>query len=84
MPNPLHRREYEIFRNLLVKAREDAGLSQTDIALRMDKPQSFVSKYERGERRLDFTEFMEIATILSIDKKKFMNNYCVQIERHEP
>jgi transcriptional regulator with XRE-family HTH domain len=84
MANPLHRRQYEIFRNLLVKAREDAGLSQTEIALRMDKPQSFVSKYERGERRLDFTEFMEIATILSIDKKKFISNYCSLVDRHKP
>ena len=80
MPNPLHRRQYEIFRNLLVKAREDAGLSQTEIALRLDKPQSFVSKYERGERRLDFTEFMEIATILSINKENFINIYCSQLD----
>lgn len=41
----------------------------------MKKPQSFVSKYERGERRLDFTEFMELAAILSIDVGEFIEDF---------
>ena len=55
-------------------------MSQSEIALRLDKPQSFVSKYERGERRLDFTEFMEIATILSIDMENFIASYCSELD----
>lgn len=75
MPNPLHRAQYEEFRNLLVKARDEAQLSQAEVAERMGKPQSFVSKYERGERRLDFTEFLELAAILSIDVPRFIRKY---------
>ena len=75
MSNPLHRAQYETFRKLLIKAREEAQLSQTEVAEQMAKPQSFVSKYERGERRLDFTEFMELAEVLSIDLPSFIKRY---------
>lgn len=75
MPNPLHSQQYDVFRKLLVSAREACGLTQVEVAQRMEKPQSFVSKYERGERRLDFTEFMELAAILSIDVSKFIEDY---------
>lgn len=78
MPNPLHRQQYEVFRELLVSAREACGLTQLEVAQRLGKPQSFVSKYERGERRLDFTEFMELASILSIDVGKFIEDYRQQ------
>jgi transcriptional regulator with XRE-family HTH domain len=46
---------------LLVQARSDAGLSQVDLAARLNRPQSYVSKYESGERRLDLIEFIEVA-----------------------
>lgn len=75
MPNPLHSQQYDVFRKLLVSARETSGLTQVEVAQRMKKPQSFVSKYERGERRLDFTEFMELAAILSIDVGEFIEDF---------
>lgn len=83
MPNPLHRCQYESFRKMLVVARK-AGLTQVEVALRLDKPQSFVSKYEHGERRLDFTEFMEIADILSIDVSRFNEEYRQQLLDAQP
>jgi transcriptional regulator with XRE-family HTH domain len=62
---------------MLVVARKAAGLTQVEVALHLDKLQSFVSKYEHGERRLDFTEFMEIADNLSVDVSRFssLNNW---------
>ncbi|MNC50385.1 Helix-turn-helix domain protein [compost metagenome] len=62
---------------MLVVARKAAGLTHVEVALHLDKLQSFVSKYEHGERRLDFTEFMEIADILSVDVSRFssLNNW---------
>ena len=42
----------------LIQARHNAGLRQEDLADRLGKPQSFVSKVERGERRLDLFEFL--------------------------
>ncbi|WP_260674851.1 helix-turn-helix domain-containing protein [Comamonas aquatica] len=79
MPNPLHRWQYETFREMLVVARKAAGLTQVEVAQRLDKPQSFVSKYEHGERRLDFTEFVELADILSIDVGRFSEEYRQQL-----
>lgn len=75
MSNPMHSERYRVFRSLLVSAREAAGLSQVQVAERLGKPQSFVSKYERGDRRLDFTEFMELAEVLSIDASAFIEEY---------
>lgn len=71
----LHRREYQIFRTLLVAERERSGLTQTQVAEMLRKPQSYVSKYERGERRLDFTEFAELADVLGINITAFLTAY---------
>lgn len=81
MPSSLHSRNYQIFRNELVAAREDAGFTQVNIAEKLGKPQSFISKYERGERRLDFAEFVEIANILEIDIADFVNRYQATISQ---
>jgi transcriptional regulator with XRE-family HTH domain len=56
---------YDLFQNALVEARQKKGLTQSEVALRVDRPQSFVSKYESGERRLDVVEFVEICEALS-------------------
>ena len=63
---------YRDFRRLLVQARKDAGLTQVDLAIRLERPQSYVSKYENGERRVDLVEFLEIAEILAIDVPRFL------------
>lgn len=75
MANSLHRPQYEIFRKMLVHARGVAGLTQVQVAAGLGQPQSFVSKYERGERRLDFTEFIEIAGLLNINIAEFLEAY---------
>lgn len=63
----MHAPRYILFREFLVEMRERGGLTQTDVANRLGKPQSYVSKYERGERRLDFVEFIDVAKALRID-----------------
>ena len=59
--------EYGVFLQRLVSARRGAGLTQQDLATRINRPQSFVSKYERGERRLDVLEFVMVCHALSVD-----------------
>lgn len=71
----LHSHNYGIFRELLIKARKEAELTQAEVAQELEVPQSFVSKYESGERRLDFTEFMKLADLLKIDIASFIANY---------
>lgn len=50
-----------------MEARRARGLTQTDLAAKLGRPQSFVSKYERADRRLDVIEFLEVARALDID-----------------
>jgi transcriptional regulator with XRE-family HTH domain len=51
----------------LIAGRQAQSLTQVQLAERLGRPQSFVSKYERGERRLDFIEVFEIAEALRVD-----------------
>jgi transcriptional regulator with XRE-family HTH domain len=60
-------RRYKKFLALLIEARERQGLSQHQLAKKLKKPQSYVSKYERGERRLDVIEFLDLSYILEVD-----------------
>lgn len=60
-------RKHEHFRKTLVEARHNAGLTQVALAKKLGRPQSFVSKFERGERRLDVIEFLDVARALSLD-----------------
>jgi transcriptional regulator with XRE-family HTH domain len=64
--------KYEKFRILLLEARKKAALSQTQLAGKLSRPQSFVSKYERGERRLDVIEFELVANALGIEPIRFL------------
>ena len=66
---------YKKLRELLVGARKTAGLTQADLSKRLSRPQSFVSKYERGERRLDVVEFGEVAKALDVDPAKFLAKF---------
>lgn len=59
--------EYEAFLRRLIEARKSAGMTQQRMANRLNRPQSFVSKYERAERRLDVVEFVGICRVLDID-----------------
>jgi transcriptional regulator with XRE-family HTH domain len=64
--------KYTRFRRLLIEARKAAGLTQVELAARLARPQSYVSKYERGERRIDVVEFLEIAEVLDVDPADFL------------
>ncbi|MFL6843957.1 MAG: helix-turn-helix domain-containing protein [Allosphingosinicella sp.] len=54
-------------RRRLHEARRARGLRQSDLADRLGRPQSFVSNFERGVRRLEVSEFIEIAHLLGVD-----------------
>ena len=64
MRKSVHTRAYTVLRTHLVAARKRAGLTQAELAERLGRKQSFVAKYEGGERRLDLVEFLEIMRVL--------------------
>ena|SRR5665647_2013054 len=73
----VHSSDQAAFCELMVGARKAAGLTQQALALRLKKPQSFVAKYEGGERRLDVVEFVGIARALGADPLKLMGTLVV-------
>ena len=63
-------KEHKVVGDALAAARERAGLTQTQLARLLRKPQSFVSNYERGQRRIDVLELIRIADALKDDPRK--------------
>ncbi len=59
--------EYDLLLKRLISARKEAGLTQQQLASRLNRLQSFVSKYERRERRLDVLEFVVVCRVLNVD-----------------
>lgn len=72
MPGSLHTPRHLRFQQMLADARKEKGLTQTYVASTLGKPQSFVAKYEGGERRLDVIEFLDIADVLGIEPGTFL------------
>ncbi len=60
---------------LLRQVREEAGLRQVDLAEKIGHPQSFVSKYECGDRCLDLLELEQICNALGISLSEFVRRY---------
>ncbi len=64
------------FRTLLKELRVGRGLTQADVAGRLRVPQSYVSKVETGERRMDFVETAAFCDALGIDLPAFAKMFC--------
>jgi transcriptional regulator with XRE-family HTH domain len=68
----IHSDEHEKLRRLLREFRLKANLTQAQLALRLEMPQSFVSKYESGERRLDVLELRLVCNALGLSLLEFV------------
>ena len=64
--------DYKITIARLKKARLELGLNQMEVAKKLGKPQSFVSKIERGERRIDVVELKELGKLYKKDITYFI------------
>lgn len=68
----VYRLHYKIFRQLLHQVRHEMNLTQDELAKLLGKPQSYVSRYETGEKRLDIIEFKIICSALGISDIDFL------------
>jgi transcriptional regulator with XRE-family HTH domain len=64
---------------VLRQLRLAAGLRQEDLALTLNEPQSFVSKYESGERRLDLIELRQVCGALGVTLLELVNRFEEQL-----
>jgi transcriptional regulator with XRE-family HTH domain len=68
-------REKQLLQELLRELRDAADLRQIDLAKRLGRPQSFVSKYESGEKNLDFLEVREVCEALGVPLAEFVRRF---------
>jgi transcriptional regulator with XRE-family HTH domain len=68
-------RRREVLLDPLRRVRLDAGMRQIDVAKKLGKPQSFVSNYESGERRLDLLELQAVCEVVGIKVGEFVGRF---------
>jgi transcriptional regulator with XRE-family HTH domain len=77
----LHTARQKALLSLLHATREEAELRQDDVADRLNRPQSFVSKYESGERRLDILELRNLCEALDTTVVEFVKTLGKRLKR---
>lgn len=83
MTNKSWDEEREALRELLKELRkEQGGLTQVELSQRLGKPQSYVSKYETGERKLDYVEICDICKVLGISMQKFNRLFENRVQKN--
>ena len=80
MKKSLFSADYAVFLRLLREARDNAGLTQVELGARLGQSQSFVSKCERGERRLDIVEVRAFCKALDISFSSFVRRFSASLE----
>ncbi|PWB16556.1 helix-turn-helix transcriptional regulator [Comamonas sp. JNW] len=73
--------DYQLLLSVLKTARKRMGVSQVDLAERLGNTQTFVSKCERGERRIDAVELVEFAEALGVPSIELLSEYLEQRSR---
>lgn len=73
MGESIYSKEYRLFIERLKKVRLEAGLTQVQAAQKLKKPQSYVSKIERGERRIDVVELQQFLKIFKKGLRDFFD-----------
>lgn len=81
MPESKFTHAEDLFRAMLRNLRQERGLTQAQLAQRLGLPQSYVSKYETGERRLDFVETVFVCEALGIPVKDFVKAFSTKLAK---
>jgi len=79
MEKSLFSKSYTTFLRHLRAAREEASLTQGDLAKRLRKTQSFVSKCERGERRIDVIELRAFCKAIGVSFTEFVGSLDAEL-----
>lgn len=75
MQKSINSQTYAVFLELLRETREKAGITQLELSERLGETQSFVSKCERGERRIDIAELREFCAAMGTSLDKFIRMF---------
>ncbi|MBS9525906.1 helix-turn-helix transcriptional regulator [Litoribacter alkaliphilus] len=80
MNKTIHKAEYKALIHLLREIRENAGITQKELAQELGTDQTFISKVETGERRLDVIELKSLCDALGIDFQEFIKELLSKIK----
>lgn len=75
MKKSIHTKEYAYFVERLRKARQEAGLTQVQVAKKLKRPQSYISNVESGQQRVDVIELQKFAKMYNKDMNYFVKDY---------
>jgi len=75
---------YDFLTERLIAARKAAKMTQVEVASKLQRPQSFVSKYEQAERRLDVVEFLMVCRAINADAFEILRDASKAVEEVEP
>jgi len=81
MDKSIHSTEYAVFLRVFRETRRRAGLTQIDLAHKVGESQSFISKCERGERRIDVVELRAFCRAFGLSLKEFVASFERAAER---
>lgn len=84
MPKTIFGGEHRHLVAVLVEARHASGLTQAELAARVGKDQSFVSIIERGQRRVDVLEFVELARAMDADPVRLFSTMTRRLSKRMP
>ena len=80
MKKSIWHKDYLTLREALKAMRKDNDLTQTKLAEKLDKPQSFIAKYENGDRNLDLLEIIKICEACNTSTEKFIKDLLKQLQ----
>ena len=81
MDKSIHTREYAVLLRLLREARERAGVTQVELAAKLEQSQSFVSKVELGDSRLDLVQLRTILAAVGVRLADFVERFELELRR---
>jgi transcriptional regulator with XRE-family HTH domain len=82
MEKSIHSAQYALFLKVFREARQKAGITQVQLAKRVGETQSFISKCERGERRIDVVELRAFCRVFGLSLKQFVASLERAADRH--
>lgn len=81
MDKTIYSREYAVVLRLLRAARERSGITQVQLAKKLKLTQSFVSKIERGDRRLDIVQLRTICQTMGLSLSEFVEQLEKELDQ---